>query len=125
MSLLLSMWSGLNWYRIGDKTYYIPKVSKFSVERGYLCQQAWKCHLQDVNVYFTHQSIMQRGNPMELNFEGLKIQKWNIATDGTQRVDEKNGFICLVIMLTPRVMVIKMSKMAETAINQSQFRQNI
>ena len=31
--------------------------------------------------------------------------------DKAQRADEKNGFICLV-MFTPRVMVIKMSKMA-------------
>ena len=37
---------------------------------------------------------------IELNFEGLEIQKWNIPTDRTQRVDEKNGVICLIIMLT-------------------------
>ena len=30
--------------------------------------------------------------------------------DEAQRVDEKNGVICLVVMFTPRVMVIKMSK---------------
>ena len=29
-----------------------------------------------------------------------------------QRLDEKTGFICLVIMCTPGVKVIKMSKMA-------------
>ena len=55
---------------------------------------------------FTDQKIMQ----VELNFEGLEIKKWNIAADRTQRVGENNGVICLVIMLTPRVMVIKMSK---------------
>ena len=33
-------------------------------------------------------------------------------TDRAQRVDEKNGFIFLFIMLTPTVIVIKMSKMA-------------
>ena len=38
------------------------------------------------------------------------MQKWNILTDIAQRVDEKNGIICLVIMLTPRIIVIKMSK---------------
>ena len=32
--------------------------------------------------------------------------------DEAQRVDEKNGVICLVVMFTPRVMVIKMSKIA-------------
>ena len=46
-----------------------------------------------------------------------------------QRVDEKNGVICLVVVFTPGVMVITMSKMAHflsflllmTAKNQSQF----
>ena len=52
---------------------------------------------------------MQRYDYMELNFEGLHMQKWNISTDRAQRLD---GDICLVIMFTPRVTVIKMSKMA-------------
>ena len=46
-------------------------VSKFSVEKGYLYEKAGKC--QVVNVYFTDQSIIQRGDPMELNFEGLQM----------------------------------------------------
>ena len=49
---------------------------------------------------------------MEINFEGLEMQTWNIPTDKAQRVDGKNGVTCLVIMFTPRAMVIKMSKMA-------------
>ena len=72
------------------------------------------------------------GEPMELNFEGLEMQKWNISTDKAQRVDEKNGVICLVIMFTPGVMVIKMSKMAHflyfllmPAKNQSKFGHSI
>ena len=32
---------------------------------------------------------MQRGCPMELNFEGLGMQKLNIPTDRAQRVDQK------------------------------------
>ena len=55
---------------------------------------------------------MQKGDPIEVNFEGLEMQKWNIPTDRVQRVDEKNVIICLVIMFTYGVMVIKMSKMA-------------
>ena len=46
---------------------------------------------------------------MELNFEGLEMQKSNIPTNTAQRVDRKNGVICVVIMFTTRVMVIKMS----------------
>ena len=59
------------------------------------------------------------------------MQKWNISTNRAVSVDEKNGVICLV-MVTPRVMVIKMSKMAHfmyfslnTAKTQSYFRQDI
>ena len=32
--------------------------------------------------------------------------------DKVQKVGEKNGFICLVIMFTPAVTAIEMSKMA-------------
>ena len=49
---------------------------------------------------------------MELNSEGLGMQKLNIPTDRAQRVDQKNGVIFLIIILTPRFTVIKMSKMA-------------
>ena len=44
----------------------------------------------------------------------FEIQKWNISTYRSQRVDEKNDvYICLVIFtsFTPKVMVITMSKM--------------
>ena len=42
------------------------------------------------------------------------MQKWNIPTNRAQKVKIrwKNGVILSVIMFTPRVMVIKMSKMA-------------
>ena len=55
---------------------------------------------------------MQNGDPMQLNFKGLEKQKWNIPMDQAQRVDEKNGVICLVIMFTTGVMIIKISKIA-------------
>ena len=54
----------------------------------------------------------KREECMELNFKGYEMQKWNIPTDGAQRVDEKNGVLCLDVMFTPRVMVVKMSKLA-------------
>ena len=73
---------------------------------------------------------MQREDFMELNFEVLGMKKWNILTDGAERVDEKNWAICIVVMFTPKVMVIKMSNMAHilcvllmTAKNHSQFGQ--
>ena len=57
---------------------------------------------------------------MELNFEGLEMQKWNIPTDRVQREDEKNGVIFLVIMFTHFLYFLLMP-----AKNQSQFVENI
>ena len=34
------MVSGPNWYKIGNKTCYVPKICNFSVVM-YLCLQAW------------------------------------------------------------------------------------
>ena len=55
-----------------------------------------------------------------------------MSTDRAPRVDEKNEIICLFTMFAPRVMVIKMSKMANflyfllmTSKNQLHFGQNI
>ena len=57
-------------------------------------------------IYFTGQNIMQKKDPMELNFEGLEMEKWNIATDRAPRVDGKSGVICQVIMFTHGFMAI-------------------
>ena len=48
-----------------------------------------------------------RGNGWPL--KGLGMQRWNKPMDRAQKVGEKNVFICLIIMFTSRVMVIKMS----------------
>ena len=42
----------------------------------------------ELNVYFTDQGIVQIGDPMELNFEGPEMQKWNILMDRAQRENE-------------------------------------
>ena len=83
-------------------------------------------------MYFTDQNIKQQLDPMEWNFEVCEMRKWNIQRDRVKRINEKNGVICLFIMFTPRVMVIKILKMAHylhfllmTAKSQSQFWQNI
>ena len=69
---------------------------------------------------------------MDLNFEGLEMQKRNVSTDKAQRVYEKDRAICLIIRFIPRIMVIKMTQMAHildfllmTAKNQSQFGQSM
>ena len=55
---------------------------------------------------------MQIWKPTELNFEGLKTQKWNLPMDRAEREDKKSGAICLFIMFTTRVMAFKISKMS-------------
>ena len=84
-SALTSMEFGSNWYQIRNKTCYIPKVRKCYVKKGYLCEPAWECHLWHVNVYIKEQSLMQRGHPMELYFEGLEMWKWIIPIERAQR----------------------------------------
>ena len=62
---------------------------------------AYKC------VFYRQEHYARR-----IKFEGLEIQKENMPIGRNQRVDEKNGIICFVIMFTPSVIVIKISKMA-------------
>ena len=87
-----------------------------------------KCHLWYLNVYFGDHNIMQRKKPMELNFECLEIQKWNITMDRLQRVDKKWGNLSRY----SQIMVVKMSKIAHflylllmTVKSQLQYGQNI
>ena len=47
---------------------------------------------------------------MLMNFEYFQIQKWILQTAGTEKVDEKNGVMCLVPMFPCWVMVFKLSK---------------
>ena len=45
--------------------------------------------------------------------------------DRAQRVDEKNGIICLVIMFTPRVTVIKMSTMTHFCMSADYSKKSV
>ena len=74
-----------------------------------------------------------KGEPHGIVPEIYWNTKWNMPADSALRVNERNGVICLVITFGPRVLVIKMSKMADFLyillmkgkIKQSQFGQNI
>ena len=52
----------------------------------------------------------QKGDHMKMNFEYFQIQKWILQTVRSEKVDEKNGVICLVSMFSSWVMVLKLSK---------------
>ena len=47
---------------------------------------------------------------MKMNFKYFQIQKWMLQTGRTEKVDEKNGVICVVFMFPSWVMIIKLSK---------------
>ena len=47
---------------------------------------------------------------MKMNFDYFQIQKWMLQTVRAEKVDEKNGVICLVSMFPSWVMVFKLSK---------------
>ena len=52
----------------------------------------------------------QRRDYIETNFEYFQIQKWILETLRSEKVDEKNRFICLVSMFPSWLMVLKLSK---------------
>ena len=56
---------------------------------------------------FYRPELNANGGSHELNFDGLKMQKWKTSIDRAQRIDEKNHVIYLV-MFTPEVRVIKL-----------------
>ena len=47
---------------------------------------------------------------MKISFGYFQIQKWILQTVRSEKVDEKNGVICLVSMFFSCVLVLKMSK---------------
>ena len=82
----------------------------------------WKC-------VFYRPQLTGKWVPHGIEIKFFKFK--NILTDTAQKADDKNGVIRL-LMFTPRVMVIKISKMAhfiyfllDTAKYQSQFQQGI
>ena len=52
----------------------------------------------------------QRVDHMKMNFECFQIQKWILQAVTEEKVDEKNGVICLVSMFPSWVMVLKLPK---------------
>ena len=66
---------------------------------------------------FTEQNMKQIGGPIELNFEGLDIQKWNVPTDIAQRVDAKNGVLFLITMFTQEDLSVALKCFVQTVTN--------
>ena len=110
--------------KLGKKHVIYQKL-----EKGDICLQTWKSVLWHVNVHFTGLK-MQRGSH-ETKFWRSLNAKMKCIGGYSLKSRWENGVICLVIMFTSRVVVIKMSQMAHflyhllmTTKNQSQFGQN-
>ena len=65
-------------------------------------------HIQNSGILQTRMD--QRGDPVRMNFDNFQIQKWMSQTVRAQKVDEKNGAICLVSFFPSWVMVLKLPK---------------
>ena len=59
--------------------------------------------------YFADQNG-RKEDPMKMNFANFEIQKWISQTVRAQKVDEKNGVICLISFILSWVMALKLSK---------------
>ena len=55
-------------------------------------------------------SMDQMWNPMKTNFDIFQIQKWISQTVRAQKLNEKNGVICLVSFSRSWVMVLNLPK---------------
>ena len=52
----------------------------------------------------------QTEDHIKMNFDYFQIKKWMLQTVRAEKVDEKNGVICLVSMFPSWVMVLKLFK---------------
>ena len=59
--------------------------------------------------YFADQNG-RKEDPMKMNFGNFQIQKWISQTVRAQKVDEKNGVICLISFFLSWFMVLKLPK---------------
>ena len=96
---------GSDCYQNGNKTCYIPKFSKCYVETG-LEMSFFICK----GVFYRPPEHNTKGGSHSIELR-RSLRKWNIPTCRGQKIDEKIWSICLVIIFTLGVLVIKMSKM--------------
>ena len=59
--------------------------------------------------YFEGQNE-RKEDPMKTNFGNFQIQKWISQASTTQKVDEKNGVICIILFFLSWVVVLKLAK---------------
>ena len=65
-------------------------------------------HLQNSGILQTR--MEQRWDPMKMNFDNFQLQKWISQKVRAQKVDEKNGVICLVSIFFPELLYLNCQK---------------
>ena len=63
----------------------------------------------DLTAYFADQN-RRKDDLMKMNFVNFQIQKWISQIVRAQKVDKKNGVICLISFFLSWVMVLKLHK---------------
>ena len=58
--------------KLGTKHVLYLKLGSFTSNKDVYVN---RCFLWHVNMYFTEQNLMHRGDPIELNLEGLKVKQ--------------------------------------------------
>ena len=76
-----------------NKTYYISKVSKCT--KRIVMLTSLKVSSLVCKCVFYGRKPNAKGDHIELNFKGLEMEKRNIPIGRVQRIDEKNGVICV------------------------------
>ena len=66
---------GQIWYQIWNKAYRILKVSNFTSNKYVYVNRLESFFFEYVSTYFTEQNLIQRGDPIEFNFEGLEVKQ--------------------------------------------------
>ena len=80
-----------NWYQIGNKACYIPKVSKFHVEKKMSMLTGLKVSSLTCKGLFYRTEHDAKGGTYATDFWRSWNTKWNIPTDRAQGVDKKMG----------------------------------
>ena len=85
------MGSGPNCYQVGKKHAMHQSLQILCRKKISMLTTFKRSSLAYQCVFYRPGNSTNGGPPTKLNFEGLKMQKWNIQTDKTQRVDGKMG----------------------------------
>ena len=78
-----------NWYQIGNKTCYVPKINSLYRKRISFFANLKVSSLACSCVFYRLEQN-SKGGPHRIKFWRSEMQAWSIPMDRAQRVDHKN-----------------------------------